>query len=372
MIYRMSIYRVAIYTPRAPRLSRPRLQSPAMTSTRRWDRAADLLPVPCGRRRDPSSPRCRPTTCRPSRAVHVHARRRAPLRHPPDADRGAQRSTSPASSSRRRGRGLRHPSDARVTTSRAGAGDDARQLRASGSPTARPSGPTAPRTSSARSGRSGAPSSASAAGESATCPARAGSTRPLTALPMETLPETFVHPAGYCQNVLATGDCRDRRASTQVGGREAIVVECRHPRTIEMAADRPDFRIRDRGRPGGRRDPPARGVDRRRRHPRRAGHRVRSRTRRSARPRSTSPSRPGRRCSTESGRRGAAGPSTLARITRFSSLAQTRIVRARPGHRADPPGPRVPRRSRMWRGVPARRQEAAERVRARRPPRARR
>jgi NAD(P)-dependent dehydrogenase (short-subunit alcohol dehydrogenase family) len=29
-----------------------------------------------------------------------------------------------------------------------------------------------------------------------------------------------------------------------VAGREAIVVECDHPRTIEMAADRPDFRIR--------------------------------------------------------------------------------------------------------------------------------
>jgi hypothetical protein len=30
---------------------------------------------------------------------------------------------------------------------------------------------------------------------------------PVTALPMETLPDTFVHPAGYCQNVLATGRC---------------------------------------------------------------------------------------------------------------------------------------------------------------------
>ena len=33
-------------------------------------------------------------------------------------------------------------------------------------------------------------------------------------------------------------------ASTRSAGREAIVVECVHPRTIEMAADRPDFRIR--------------------------------------------------------------------------------------------------------------------------------
>ena len=65
----------------------------------------------------------------------------------------------------------------------------------------------------------------------------------LTALPMETLPDTFVHPAGYCQNVLATG--RVAVIGTEViGGREAILVESLHPRAIEMAADRPDFRIR--------------------------------------------------------------------------------------------------------------------------------
>jgi hypothetical protein len=66
---------------------------------------------------------------------------------------------------------------------------------------------------------------------------------PVTALPMETLPDTFVHPAGYCQNVLSTGDCRVTGLD-EVAGRETVVVECDHPRTIEMAADRPDFRIR--------------------------------------------------------------------------------------------------------------------------------
>jgi outer membrane lipoprotein-sorting protein len=66
---------------------------------------------------------------------------------------------------------------------------------------------------------------------------------PLTALPMETLPDTFVHPAGYCQNVLSTGDCRVV-GPDEIAGREALIVECRHPRTIEMSADRPDFRIR--------------------------------------------------------------------------------------------------------------------------------
>jgi hypothetical protein len=66
---------------------------------------------------------------------------------------------------------------------------------------------------------------------------------PRTALPMETLPETFVHPGGYCQNVLSTGHCRVVGLD-EVAGRETFVIECDHPRTIEMAADRPDFRIR--------------------------------------------------------------------------------------------------------------------------------
>jgi outer membrane lipoprotein-sorting protein len=65
---------------------------------------------------------------------------------------------------------------------------------------------------------------------------------PLTALPMETLPDTFIHPAGYCQNVLGTG--RTWISGTDiVRGREVIVVHSDHPRAIEMAADRPDFHI---------------------------------------------------------------------------------------------------------------------------------
>jgi outer membrane lipoprotein-sorting protein len=66
--------------------------------------------------------------------------------------------------------------------------------------------------------------------------------RPLTALPMETLPDTFIHPAGYCQNVLSTG--RTWISGTDVvRGREAIVVHSDHPRASELAADRPDFHI---------------------------------------------------------------------------------------------------------------------------------
>jgi outer membrane lipoprotein-sorting protein len=65
---------------------------------------------------------------------------------------------------------------------------------------------------------------------------------PVTPLPLETLPELFVHPAGYCQNVLATG--RTWIAGTDVvNGRETIVLECSHPRTIERSADRPDFHV---------------------------------------------------------------------------------------------------------------------------------
>ena len=66
--------------------------------------------------------------------------------------------------------------------------------------------------------------------------------RPRTELPAETLPDAFVHPAGLCQNVLATGRAWVS-GSIDVGGREAIVVECDHPRAIGIAADRPDHHL---------------------------------------------------------------------------------------------------------------------------------
>jgi outer membrane lipoprotein-sorting protein len=66
---------------------------------------------------------------------------------------------------------------------------------------------------------------------------------PVTALQAESLPELLIHPAGFCQNVLATGACRIT-GTTVVAGREAIVLECDHPRTVEVMADRPDFAIR--------------------------------------------------------------------------------------------------------------------------------
>ena len=64
----------------------------------------------------------------------------------------------------------------------------------------------------------------------------------VTALPMETLPDTFIHPAGYSQNTLATGRCTVT-GSDLVAGREAILLDCDHPRAIEVFADRPDFHI---------------------------------------------------------------------------------------------------------------------------------
>jgi outer membrane lipoprotein-sorting protein len=73
-------------------------------------------------------------------------------------------------------------------------------------------------------------------------PGRARVYEPLTPLPIESLPQVFLHPGGYCQNVLATGTCRVS-GSDRVLGREAIVVVSDHPRTIDRAADRPDFSI---------------------------------------------------------------------------------------------------------------------------------
>lgn len=65
---------------------------------------------------------------------------------------------------------------------------------------------------------------------------------PVTELPMESVVETLVHPGGFAQNVLATGQCWIG-GTVRIAGREAILVECDHPRTIEIAADRPDHHL---------------------------------------------------------------------------------------------------------------------------------
>jgi outer membrane lipoprotein-sorting protein len=74
-------------------------------------------------------------------------------------------------------------------------------------------------------------------------PGRSRVYEPVTPLPIGSLPDLFLHPAGYCQNVLATGAC-EITGTMDVAGREAIVLECAHPRTIECVGDRPDFLIR--------------------------------------------------------------------------------------------------------------------------------
>lgn len=72
-----------------------------------------------------------------------------------------------------------------------------------------------------------------------------GTSRPYvarTSLPPNTLANTFVHPAGYAQNVLATGACTVA-GTGEVGGRAVVLVRSDHPRTIELAGDRPDHRL---------------------------------------------------------------------------------------------------------------------------------
>jgi len=73
-------------------------------------------------------------------------------------------------------------------------------------------------------------------------PGRSTVYEPITQLPTETLAELFVHPAGFCQNVLATGECWIS-GTDSVAGREAIVIECDHPRTVEREVDRPDYHV---------------------------------------------------------------------------------------------------------------------------------
>jgi hypothetical protein len=63
---------------------------------------------------------------------------------------------------------------------------------------------------------------------------------PVTTLPAETLADTFVHPYGYCRNVLSTGVVTLRGTQILAGGREALLLRCDHPRTSHVLTDRPD------------------------------------------------------------------------------------------------------------------------------------
>jgi hypothetical protein len=133
---------------------------------------------------------------------------------------------------------LRHPGEAQVrTSSSVGSTDDNYELWASDGTTVRQYHALR-NVGTQRSART-----AVRGIDDEDLPATSRQYRPVTPLATESLPDTFLHPAGYCQNVLATGTCRVV-GTTSVAGREAIVVECDHPRTVEVVADRPDFAIR--------------------------------------------------------------------------------------------------------------------------------
>ncbi len=133
---------------------------------------------------------------------------------------------------------LRHPGEARVrVSSSVGAIDDNYELWMSDGTTVRQYHASR-NTGTQRPVRSGVRGT-----NGPDLPASSHQYRPVTPLLAESLPDLFIHPAGYCQNVLATGACRIT-GTTSVAGREAIVVECDHPRTVEVMADRPDFAVR--------------------------------------------------------------------------------------------------------------------------------
>ena len=213
-----------------------------MTSTRLWDRAASL-PVPDGQRRRAELASL-PTTQLPSLDELFSFMRDAELRFETLRMRIEERTfTARGNQVVALDVAMRHPGWATVTTSEPALGTAGNfEIWVSDGAIVRTfSGPH--RLGTERPVRN------RVRGLDADFPGASRVYQPLTALPSETLPETFVHPAGYCQNVLATGRLWISGIDT-VAGREAIVVECAHPRVIEMAADRPDFHLQvavDRG-----------------------------------------------------------------------------------------------------------------------------
>ena len=172
-----------------------------MTDTRLWDRAA-LAIVPDAARRMPAVPHARErpperaASCSNSCATPSCGSRRS------DADRGACRHDT------RRGR---DPGRCHGPPPRPRQGHDQptrrvhrRPTTRSGSRTAISSGPTrrAHKLGTQRPIRN-RPRGL----DDQDLPGMSKVYEPVTPLPMETLPDTFVHPAGYCQNVLATGRC---------------------------------------------------------------------------------------------------------------------------------------------------------------------
>jgi len=75
-----------------------------------------------------------------------------------------------------------------------------------------------------------------------TLPAFSRVYEPRTQLPAETLGEAFIHPNGYCRNVLATGDLT-LLGTTRLRDRETWLIRCAHPRRAQLLTDRPDRSI---------------------------------------------------------------------------------------------------------------------------------
>jgi len=71
-------------------------------------------------------------------------------------------------------------------------------------------------------------------------PAFARVREPRTALPAESVVDTFVHPHGLIRNVLLTGPVAMIGTSLLAGGREAFVLRADHPRSTSLLTDRPD------------------------------------------------------------------------------------------------------------------------------------
>ncbi len=208
-----------------------------MTSTRLWDRAS-ALPVPLadGRRR-PELPAL-PAEGLPSVGELFTFMRDAEARFETLRLRIEERTAG--TSGETRGAMdllLRHPGAARVTTTEPDAGlagpyeiwiSDGRTVRTYAS--AHGLGTTRP--ARRRVVGLGDPD----------LPASSKVYVPITPLPMETLVETFVHPAGFCQNVLSTGSC-EVVGTDVVAGREVLLVVCDHPRATELPGERRDYRI---------------------------------------------------------------------------------------------------------------------------------
>jgi outer membrane lipoprotein-sorting protein len=200
-----------------------------MTETRLWDRAAAVPAVVDGRRlpQVAALPDDRPSVAELFEFMRDAESRFATLRmrvvERSNTARGEERATIDLT--------LRHPGDARVTTSRDGTtakgeyevwisdGDLVRRIRD-------PPG---------RSGRCQAGRGLEDRDfPASTCTSRRRADRDPAGRSST--------PAGYCQNVLATGRCMVS-GSAVVNDREAILLECDHPRTTELAGDRPDLHI---------------------------------------------------------------------------------------------------------------------------------